>query len=373
MSDDLQATISANLGNTLQALDQVNKRLDAIVKTSEKATSRAKDAQSQFSRTLKQGGEAASKAGGMVGSVGGRILGGAGIDGNMGRVAAGLGLAALAYSAFNKVIEARIDRTQKLIDAEKDLRTVHEQADATEKAQALRGATQATPNLRSVIALGAERGGGVSELERSGLGSTEQAAAAIAAILKSRFTDGATSDFREGSSSRRALNYTKMLGSVGVPIDQAASQITAGGMQDPEMVRRRAARIYQRHAGLTGGDAEQQLQDALGNVGKSDYLNAADQTNEQLGRMPGLDRSKTIAGGQAAAMETVAQAIAPLAAGMTKLFQQQQQQLSDLGQLATAQGKVLGLLADVFQPQGSFETQIRRLQNAQAGAMQKDR
>lgn len=368
MSDDLQATISANLGNTLQALDNVNKRLDAIVKTSVKATSASKDAQAQFSRTLKLGGEAAGKAGGLVGSIGGRILGGAGIEGNMGRVAAGLGLASLAFAAFNKVIEANTDRTQRLIEAQRKLQAVSDQADKATAGQAQSGAGQAG-GMRFSIAMGGEVAERLIEiLGKHGIGSKE-AGQGLEAIMRQANLQGLKPNSPEVAN---AVATAAALTKVGIPFAEGAGTVAAGDISNPGVVQRRATKSFGRKAGLFGDAATSGYLHATENIDKSEFLTAATKVDSFQTQKEMVARNRTVWEGEADAQEDLAKYKNPYFAGLLDLGKEQNRVLMEIrNQGIAANETLIGRMDQLIKQMSGedFATQYRRQVNANAQAL----
>jgi hypothetical protein len=360
MSSDLQANITGRDNGASAAIDQATKAMERLEKQTRKTTKEAKDLQREVKEGYKKSGEAVSKAGGPLGSVGGRILGGVGMDGNIGRAAVGFAVASLAFSALNKVIEVGIAKTQLLIDARKQLNAAEDSAAKIKDGQAISGAGQAG-TIRGVLS----QGGSFAEemlkkIETSGVQIGQgDAANGLGAIFKALRSQGLDIN---GKESRFAVDTGIDMARRGMPFGEAMTGLGQGDLRNDHGVRRRAVRLYGNSIGAFGDSAGEAYNGALSNTMGSDEANAV------LGKLPGIDRDSTKSNGVSAARDQVGKATDPGSAAMLALFKVQQQQLADLSEMAQAQGKVFGLLADVFKPEGSFETQIRRINNAQASA-----
>ena len=364
---DLQATITGRDNGASAAIDQSTKAMDRLEKQTNKTTKATKDLQSEIKKGYRESSAAVAKAGGPLGSIGGRVLGGMGMDGNIGRAAVGFGVLSLALSAWVKVNEVAVERTQKLIDARKQLNAAEDSADKIKDAQGISGAGQAS-TIRGVLSQGGSFAAEMlKRIETSGLqvgqGDAASGLASLFSALRGQGLD------LNGKEARYAVENGLDLARRGIPFSQAMAGLGDGDLSNDKGVRRRAQRLYGNSIGAYGDSAADAFNDALKNTWNSDYLRAADQTNADLGKLPGIDRDSTITNGVGAAKDQVAKASDPLSAAILTLFKQQQQQLAELAELSKTQGKLMSRYLDVFGSGGSFDDQMKKLQIAQANAL----
>lgn len=148
-----QTRITTQMGGTYQALDGVRSRIDAIERSTRRANTAAKDHQATLSKSLARGGQAVSKVGGSVGSLGGQFAGAAGLGGGF-AVAGGVGLAVgVAYKALTAIIDDRVDAEADLLKRTGAYRQALDAAGKKLDQQAIAGLSQDDP-IRKLVKRG---------------------------------------------------------------------------------------------------------------------------------------------------------------------------------------------------------------------------
>lgn len=326
MSSDLQATITGRDNGASAAIDQSTKAMERLEKQTRKATKEAKDLQREISTNYKKSGEAVSKAGGPLGSLGGRVLSGAGMDGGFGAAAVGFAALSTVWQAMQVVTVENTKSMHALIDAENKLSDARDRGKKTTEDNAKKGFGDAD-QVRQIVAIGGEVAyKKLGELEKSGVG-TGEAVQVLLALMK-RFPGQSL----EGQSAPgRALQYGTILQSTGMPFGSAVQQlIQGGGLNDPERVHSKAALIYKRFSGQRG-DASDLFSNAQEHVAGNRFLNDEENYREIVGRIPGVRRGQS---GAVDGRSELAAVVAPIAAELVKLNLANEKQLAALQQIA---------------------------------------
>lgn len=336
---------------------------------------KAKAAVDGFGGTVKKTGEALTKMGGPLGELLGRLTGGAGLAGGLGRVAAAAAVFGLAMRAGNAVIEAQIDRTQKLIDAQKELRDVRASARAAEQQQALGAAGGQGNDLRQLFVRGnVEAIDTANRLAASGIGDASSIRKGVAQAYT---LTGMNEKETAIAAAQRIANMGDM------PFDQAIGALVGDraslkSMMRPGGFKAGLERFILKQRGLSPtaanrakiGDeltfSETSANESEGLIAELNKTQGSLNQIEKVGQdRVFLGQSSTAAAGQLAAARS------PESAAMLELFNRQQQADADMRALIRAQGPIMAGIKDALMligGQGSFETQHRRQQDARAGA-----
>jgi hypothetical protein len=102
---DIQANVVANLGGTLQSLDQLKKKIEEINRATQQATRSAKDHQVTLGGSAKAIGKVGGVAGGMLGRAG-EV---AGMGGGLGAMAAGAVILGAAFKGLESIVRQQTD------------------------------------------------------------------------------------------------------------------------------------------------------------------------------------------------------------------------------------------------------------------------
>jgi hypothetical protein len=372
--------MAMNIGDTIMQMQRVEHSLDRLDEKAKKATRSARDLHKElgkpFNKQVAEGGQRIASASGPMGSVLGRVMGGFGIDGAVGRAAVGFGVLSVAVGAAARVAEVAADRTQKLIEAESQLADAREKSDKALDAQAREGANQ-----RQAIAQ-LHLFGGQNAVDAADAFATRHgqktADVQAAAGLAYRSLDGDAID----NAMRAALEAVR--GGLAGSMQEAMQTITSD--------RHIGAMLKGRSLGQDNGDLTK-VDDALAwmyrqpgrpvdrELGKrirasrrtdddaTDFLEAADRMTGIDSQQDRVKRQRTTERGEQTAREDLARTVSPESAELVKVGQQMQKAVDQLQRLADSQNTVARVLADLTSPQGSFETQKRRLQTAQGSAV----
>lgn len=364
--DTIQSKVTADLSLGVRAVQKLKTEFSAlgvVVRKVQDGTRKlAQGLRKDLSgKNVNQAGQALGKAGGKGGAFSSQILGGAAGQGGFARLAVGAGLASLAFKAFSMVIEAGLDRVRKLIEAEKALNNVRTTAQKELDSHAKAGESQAG-DQRLLLALGGDLAKRLADAV-TGTGVVERGAAA----------KGVQRVFQEAPEDHRlaTIVLANEFAQLGVDFNRAIDMILAGpGVAHPDAGNATARRIARSELGFTGtdSDVDRQMDAARGRVRGDRFVEAnrrARITDSEIGE---IERDRSAERSEELAREALIRTKAPEAVLMGQLFKAQQEQLGELQRLATEQGKVMGFMSNIFRPEGSFETQMRRLVNAQAGA-----
>jgi len=356
--NDVQGSASLDTAQVVAALRQIKMGIDANTRSMAQLNTQSDRTKRTLQQTFRDGAAAASKAGGPIGSYSTKILGGASMDGAFGRIAAGVGVLTVGVRAYQAVVAAAIDRTRLFIEAQKDVRNVAEQTDKAMENMAKRGEAQAKSRT-DLIAVGGQAAADDADLvASSGAASFDSASKGVADIY-GRF-----------GNSQRAKNAVDiaMRGAMGgLDFAEVAKELTrhGGAIDDSSMADRLLGRMAQRQTGARG-NPEEIWRSRMANINADPFLMEVRNQATARSVVPGFERSAYMTarlGQQEASF-----ASNPAAFFESESFKKFTQSIEDLKKMAESQGTASRILADVFQPGGSFETQIARLQNARAGS-----
>lgn len=357
MSSEFQTRIVTDLGQTLQALDAVARRMDAIEKATKKANSAAKDHQATLSKGAGVGAaKAAQKFGGQGGAIAGQFASAGSMDGILGRVAIGAAVVGVAFRALNAVIDARVNQERQVIELTGKLRDGLAGAAKAASQQAIGGLGQA-----DVVTKLISRGGNLKQARAIAdeLGVTDADAAgglADAMLEFGKFQDGIIKaaklaaesgqmGFSDAVSALRGDRFARRLAGDG-RAGEAAARVVGAKIGDRDFT---TAQLAQFSGNLNRGGIVDQFTEATG-------------IRNQIGRSQ-LERVRN---GEAtgALREELSEAVNPAAAATLRWNKAIEENVAQLEALSKAQGAVgalfanLGLLAG---GQGSFRQQANRL------------
>lgn len=354
---DIEADAKLDVGQVLQGLRLMTSELNNATLAMKKLNDQGDKTKRTLKDNLKDAGGVAGKAGGPVGSFTSKLLSGSSMDGVFGRMAAGLGVATLAFRAYQSVIEAALDRTRLFIEAQRNMRAVTEQTKTAVDAQARRGEAQAAGRIDAIANGGQSAANDIEMLTGSGGATPEQANEAVSTIY---------GRFGNTARARNAVDTT-MRGTLGgLSAPEVAKNLTQMGaaVDNNDQVDRMLGRMSQLQTGRVG-DPQQIWLERMRNLNGDEVTMKARQNSAARSVIPGMERAAFL-------KSSLANSDLADQSSSSKLqldaFNKMAQVMEELKLQAKAQGTVNGFLADIFQPGGSFETQMRRLAIANAQA-----
>ncbi len=353
-----------------QEVSKAFQRTAVVAATAKREVAEAAKATGDWGTSLKSAGQALTKMGGPLGEVLGKLTGGAGLSGGLARAGVAAALFGLALKAGNAVMEASLDRTQKLIAAQREYGDIKREAVQTERQQALGAFNSQGDDLRRLFTRGNVEA--IDEANRISKTGIDNAGSIRKGVAKAYTLTG----FNEKETVIEAATQAAHMGDMGFDEGVSALMQDRGLLQSmmaPGGFQQGMERFILKGRGLPATAAnrakvadELTFSNARSHEGYYEQLNTTQGALNEVEKV-GQDRF-LMGGGAAAAKDALSRAAAPEGGALVDLARQQLREMTELKQLAEAQGKFYGFFADVFKPGGSFETQIIRLNNARAGA-----
>lgn len=355
MTIEENATI--DVAQVLQGLRAMAAGLNNVTTAMVKLNDTGEKTKRTMKENFKDGAAAASRAGGPAGSFTSKLLGGGAMEGVFGKLAVAVSLGALAFRSFQSAVDASLDRVRLMIEAQRSMRQVTEQADKAMENMAKRGEAQARGRTGAIAAGGQAAADDIEMVTSTGAATDEQATSGVAALY-GRF--GKTTRAKKGVdiAMRGALG--------GLDFNQVAEALTKLGpaIDNNDAVDRMLGRMSQRQTGRVGDPAEI-WRERMQNINADPFLMEA--RNQQAARsgISKLERDAFMGAGLG--QSDAAAAASPLTSFQVEANAKFDQMIAELKLAAEAQGTMAGLWADLF-GSGSFETQMRRALNARAEA-----
>lgn len=348
MSSDIQAQVTANTGPAVTAIDQIRAAMDRLIQKFRTATTVSQDMQKKISGGFKEGSAGVARAGGALGSIGGRVLGGVGMGGPIGIASAGLAVLTAGITALSAASARAVKAVEAQIDVENKFQDARDKGEKALEDSAKKGADQA-PKLRQVIAQGGPAAdSAIRKLETRGV-DTESAAKGLQAII-ARFPG---QDLNSGAPAE-ILAQAEGLAKVGMKFDDAVGKlIERGGMGNPASAYRQASLIYKEFTG-SRGDPMDLYHKAQVNVSGSKFLTDEEAARKKLGQLPGIQRDQS---GDLLknAMDTVGEAMKPTNKLLLDAYNLQEKQLEQMQRAADAQWWLARILTTAGRTYGLSE------------------
>ncbi len=356
--NDVQANASLNNAQVVAALREIRVGIDANTRSMVLLNTQSERTKRTLRDTFKDGAQAASKGGGPIGSYSSKILGGASMDGAFGRIAAGLGVISFGFRAYDSVVAAAIDRTRLFIESQKDVRNVADQTDKALENMAKRGESQARARTDLIAVGGKNAADDADMVASSGAASFDSANKGVATIYG-----------RHGDTVRakRAVDIALRGALGGLDFAEVAQELTrhGGAIDDGDQADRLLGRMAMKQTGARGNPQEI-WQSRMANINSDAFLTEARTQGANRSVIPGLERTAFMSAGLGS--KDAAAAANPGAVFESESFKKFTQSVDDLKKLAESQTGAARIIADVFQPGGSFQTQVDRMTNANARA-----
>jgi len=331
--------ITGNSAQAEQALDKVGKKLDQVKTKAREATLATKDMNAEMAKQLRTGAIAARGTAGAAGmsAVGGGLQAG----GVMGGLAAAAGVAATVLTIVKRFGDLAEESARRRLGYEQEI------ADAAEKARDARGAS-------------AERGMGQEQAYRKAMFAGGPAAIKRADEMIKAGVDPADA-YAAAADSQGAANLygNQAVGDLLAKVARRGGDVgkaSAKLKKRPWMAQDKTAAddLMDLRPGEVGGWADY-------NVQVDPFLQKAEAGRKLRGQRDLADRANTSAGyalpGRA---RDVGMAANPEQMLRGDAVDKIEKSITAMEKLADSQSKGFKLLADVFTPGGSFETQLIR-------------
>jgi hypothetical protein len=355
---DVQGSAALDVAQVVAGLRQLKTGIDSLTNGMTRLNTESDKTKRTLKDTFKDSAQAAGKAGGPVGSWSSKLLGGASMGDAFGRVAVGLSLVTVGMRAYQSVVDAAIDRTRLFINAQNDMRNTADQTDKALENMARKGESQARSRT-DLIAVGGKNAADDADMVTStGAASFESASKGVAAIY-GRFGDTARAKNAVDLAMRGAMG--------GLDFAEVSQELTrhGGAIDDSSQADRLLGRMAKRQTGARGKD-EEVWQGRMANINADAFLMEARAQASARSGIPGLERNAFMGAGLG--QKDAAFASDPKTFFENEAFKKIAQAIEDLKKLAETQTGLSRVLADVFQPGGSHQTQLDRLINATAKA-----
>lgn len=356
---EVQGAASLDVNQVVQGLRQLKTGLDQLTSGMIRLNTESDKTKRTLKDTFKDAGQAAGKAGGPLGSWSSKLFGGATMDGAFSRVAVGLSLVTVGMRSYQAVVDAAIERTRLFVAAQKEVREVADQAANATDQMARRGEAQARSRTELVAVGGSAAAEDADMVASTGAATFDQAQQGVATIY---------GRFGRGVRARNAVDIAMRGAMGGLDFGEVAKELTrhGGAIDDPGMADRLLGRLAMRQTGGRG-NPEEVWAERMRNINADAFLVEARAQASARSAVPGFERQAFM--GANLGQKDAAFAANPQAFFENEAFKRFTQSVEDLKKMAEAQGTMGRVIADIFQPGGSFETQISRLQNARAESM----
>lgn len=338
----LGVDITGNSAQAEQALDRVGKKLDQVKTKAREATLATKDMNKEMAAQLRTGAIAARGTAGAAGlsAVGGGIQAG----GTMGYMAAAAGAAATVMQIVKRFGDLAEESARRRLGYEQEIADTAKQAKDARAASAERGMGQEQAYRKALFAGGPAAIKRADELIAAGVDPAEAYAAAAD-------TQGAA------GSGKNVQAVLLQIARRGGDVTKASQKIK----DRPWMLD--SASAATELMGLRPGEsdnwADWSRADAA--IAADPFLAQAEAGRRLRGQRDLTDRTNTTAGDALPGRSReLAMASNPESVLRADAIEKINKGIEGMEKLADAQAKGFALLADIFSPGGSFETQLIR-------------
>lgn len=389
----MAADFEAEIKNSLRSLAAQVTALGGVVNSSEAKVSKlgdslkiafkqgtdslpgAKAKVDALGQSIQKAGQAAQRFGGPLGELIGRLTGGAGMAGGLGKVAVAAGALGFALKAGTAIIDARISRTQSLIKAQEELRQVMSKANSEISAQALGAASSQGGDLRQLFNRGnVEAVDTANRISASGIDTSSniQKGVAKAYTLTGHNEKETTIAAAQQLTNLGEMNFDEAVSSIMDDRPALKSMMATGGFKSG-LTKFIAKKRGVARSGKNLAKISDELSFAENSANSPEGLIA--ELNKTQGSLNGIARvgQNRLFSGEASgpAQSALSEAKSPESAGMLELFNRQMRADEDLRMLIKSQGPIMAGLKDALMligGEGSFRNQLRKKQVAEAGA-----
>lgn len=356
MSNDLQAQVTADTGPAVTSVNKLTTAVNHLENKTKDATKAAQDYQKKVNGGFKEASAGVARAGGPLGSIGGRVLGGLGMGGGLGLASVALASLTTAFTALSAASDRAVAQVGRQIEQEDKLREARAKGEQDVEAQAKAGAGQEGA-LRPLIAKGgAEAERALIRLENQGI-DTPTAARGIEAVIK-RFPGQPL----DSGAAKNAIDQAVNLESLGIRFDEAIEKLLArGGLNTFDGAMRSGDLVYKEFTGQRGDPAELRNQ-AITNVASSEYLTNVQEAQRIQGALPASQRGRS-GDLQTTAREDLAAAVDPMSKSLLEANVLATRQIAALERMANEQSALVRWLRTAGRTYGLSEGSERQKLN----------
>jgi len=358
----IQETITANVGGTLQALDQVRGKMDALTRSTDRANRAAKEQQKALRDRLGNASKLGAGAGGSFGGNVGRFSQVGAMGGGFGALGVGVVALGVGFRALGQIIQSRIEDEKKAIQIGQQIRKINDDAARKEGASGLRGVGDSKAIL-SLIA----RGGSEAEAGKLAQGLGIPLREAIDGLAELQLLPAYA---REAVKATAIAGQRSGLVSFGQVIGEARSDplarrdaMSGNGLGTDLQVARVASRIL--GSDISSNDVGR----AIGSQRSDPLTGQIAEINRFQNRSSAEDIQRTSDGTAAgAAQQAMIENLVPAAFALSELNRQAEQTVQGLRQLESSTSGLAKLFM-VLTGQETPTTQLLRFQRVQGQAI----
>jgi hypothetical protein len=347
----LGVNITADSRQAETALQRVERRVEAVTSKTKQAVLVQRDWNREMSQNLRTGAQAATVVGaGRAGAGVGAAAGGVAAGGTLGTLAAIAGAASVVLSVTQRFTALAEESARRRLDFENQLANAAEKAKDARSTSADRGMSQEQAYRKAMAAGGPAAIRRADALIEAGVDPTEAyAAAADSQAAAGRYGHDNVNDLL-AKIARRGGN-----------VGEAAKTLA----RRPWMADSPTA-----VTDLTGQDVDGWTDY---NLSTDPFLRRAEENRRLRGQRALADRDNAAAGANlGSARRDVAMATNPEGVLRGDAIAGIDRVVTQLDRLASQQSKVASVIADIFQPGGSFETQMGRALRDRTAAVYAD-
>jgi hypothetical protein len=317
--------------------------------------------------TFKDSAQAASKAGGPLGSWTSKLFGGASMGDGFGRIAVGLTLAAAGAKMFTGQVERAVAQSLLLLKVQRDLREDAARANNELNSMAARGEKQAG-GLVPMVAVGGKNA--MDDLSMvTSTGVDQGSAAKGIAALYGRFGDS--------ERAKRAVDIAMRGEMGGLPFEEVADELTrhGGAIDDSTQSDRLLGRLAMKKTG-TRGNPEEIWAERMKNLDSNAFIKKA---REDQGKRSVVDEKEREAFMGRSPVGQDLRAADPVSAAANERYKRDEQEMADLATVGKAAREAvggLGILVEwaknlglLFGGDGSLQNQLEAAQRRRAEAL----
>lgn len=355
MSADIQAQITANSSQAVAAIDQISAAMDRLKKKTNSANKESVDLQKKVRDDFKKTGEGVARAGGPMGSIGGRLLGGLGMGGAIGGASVALAALTLALNALSAASARAVDAVGKQAAAEDKIKAAQDAGEKAVVEQGKLGLAQAS-YLRPLIAQGGQPAlKKLKSLETQGVESPD-AAKGLQSVLV-RYPNQPL----DSGPAKILIYEATLLTKVGMKFSDAIEALVEkGGMGDYATAQHSAARVYRDFTGDMRGNPDEKFETALYNVKDDKLLNFEEGLRKKDSKKYENQRTKALGVGDALASELAA-AMDPVSKAMLDLYNSNMRTQEVLDRQAAAESDLSRALATAARAWGMGPGSARQI------------
>jgi hypothetical protein len=346
----LGVNITGDSAGAEQALDRVGKKLDQVEQKARRATLATRDLNNEVAKNLQAG------AGALRGNAasGGLAAAGAGIKtgGVIGAIATGVAAGGIVYQVLDRFAKLSEENAKQTLEASRILADAAKEAKQAREASALRGFNQEDAYRATKAATGGAGIDQAKEMMAAGYSTQEAYGVSQQAVLSERQRAIIDTVRRRGGNVVDATR--KMLTNPeAYSISDAA---WAAGTKN--YINPRSDAIASVVNLLTGGNGDSYTDSRML---EDEFLKRAAQNRQATGAQSLADLTNATSGaGDSAVQQRFMEAASPEHTAAARAEAKLDAQLRALEDMARSQGTLSKVMADVFSPGGSFETQLAR-------------